>query len=159
MRVRRARLFGLALLVPALGCAAAEPVVDYAAEEQAIRANVADWNDFIAARDVAAVTALYAADGYIAPPAADLAQGHAEIEAVWTSLLALPELELTIRPTDVEVARAGDMAYENGTFTMSFAAGEQRLQDRGKYVVVWEKRDGEWKVVADVFNSSVPTAD
>lgn len=157
MRMIPTRILFLALAVPALACAAAEPTVDYEAEEQAIRDIVAGWNQAVADGDVEAITALYAEDGYIAPPGADRAQGPEAVAAVWTGLLSLPELELNIESAEIEVARAGDLAYENGTYTMSFAAGEDRVEDHGKYLVVWQKQDGEWKVVADLFNTSVPT--
>lgn len=146
----------LALAVPLMACGAAEPAVDYAAEEQAIRALVADWNEAIAAGDVGAITALYARDGYVAPPGADRVQGHEGLEQFWAGLVSFPELDMTIVPAEIQIARAGDLAYESGTYTMSFAAGEGRAEDHGKYVVVWEEQDDGWKVVADVFNSSVP---
>lgn len=146
----------LALAAPVMACAAAEPAVDYAAEEQAIRGLVADWNEAIATGDVGAITALYARDGYVAPPGADRVQGHEGLEQFWAGLVSFPELDMTIVPAEIQIARAGDLAYESGSYTMSFAAGEARAEDHGKYVVVWEKQDADWKVVADVFNSSVP---
>lgn len=151
-----ARVLVLALAVPVMACAAADPAVDYAAEEQAIRASVADWNEAIAAGDVGAITALYARDGYVAPPGADRVQGHEGLEQFWGGLVSFPELEMSIVPAEIQIARAGDLAYESGSFTMSFAAGDARAEDYGKYLVVWEKQDGDWKVVADIFNSSVP---
>jgi hypothetical protein len=30
------------------------------------------------------------------------------------------------------------------------------VRDRGKYVVVWRKVRGDWKVAADIFNSDGP---
>ena len=33
--------------------------------------------------------------------------------------------------------------------------GAKSLLDRGKYVVVWKKRDGEWKLYCDIGNTSM----
>jgi len=46
-----------------------------------------------------------------------------------------------------------DVAYEIGTFhsTLNDAQGKPAASV-GKYVMNWEKRGGQWKVVADIFN-------
>ena len=46
------------------------------------------------------------------------------------------------------------MAYEIGTYhlTLNDAQGKPAASV-GKYVVNWQKRGGQWKVVADIFNA------
>ena len=48
------------------------------------------------------------------------------------------------------------MAYEIGTYTMGLDAPGGRVEDEGKYVVVWTRVGGDWKVAADIFNSNRP---
>ena len=54
----------------------------------------------------------------------------------------------------VELEGHGDTAIEISTFTL-LGEGRQVL-DRGKYMVIWKREDGQWKLHRDIFNSSMP---
>lgn len=57
-----------------------------------------------------------------------------------------------------DVFGSGDIAYEMGTFEVSFKAPNMStaMQDHGKYLNVWQKQsDGSWKLKADTWNSDV----
>jgi ketosteroid isomerase-like protein len=87
-----------------------------------------------------------------------MAVGKPAIRVLWTSMTALPGMALSGGPMRAEVARSGDLGYVIGTYTMitNDAAG-RAVNDHGKYVVVWKKQpDGNWKAVADIFNSDLP---
>jgi ketosteroid isomerase-like protein len=68
----------------------------------------------------------------------------------------LKAFALTFEPTRIAVAQAGDVAYDIGTYSLAFDGGQGPVRDRGKYVVVWRKVSGDWKVAADIFNSDGP---
>jgi len=59
-------------------------------------------------------------------------------------------------PQDGEVAKSGDMGWTWGKFTYYFLNDEGEMKmSYGKYVDVWKKqKDGTWKVVVDIGNSS-----
>ena len=60
----------------------------------------------------------------------------------------------------MQVAQAGDMAYELGTYeiVMKDKKGKSTPQ-KGVYVVVWKKQaDGSWKALEDIFNTDLPPA-
>jgi ketosteroid isomerase-like protein len=62
------------------------------------------------------------------------------------------------KTTKVEVAKSGDLACLSGTYklTMNDPSGEP-INDRGKYLDVWEKQPyGKWKCGADIWNSELP---
>lgn len=46
---------------------------------------------------------------------------------------------------------AAEMAYEIGTYRLQLRGP---AQDEGKYLVVWKKAEGRWRVAADMFNSN-----
>jgi ketosteroid isomerase-like protein len=46
------------------------------------------------------------------------------------------------------------LAFEVGTYAMKLKDGT--VADRGKYVVVWLKEDGKWKLHRDIWNTSLP---
>ena len=68
--------------------------------------------------------------------------------------MSLPGFALSFTPTKIEVAKSGDIAYDVGTFELKTTDPQGKLvSEAGKYVVVWKKQNGQWKAVADIFNS------
>jgi ketosteroid isomerase-like protein len=52
----------------------------------------------------------------------------------------------------VEAKGFGDTAYEVGKYTLSGDSG--KVNDRGKYIVIWRKVGGQWKLYRDIFNTN-----
>lgn len=128
-----------------------------AAADRDIRAVIPAWLDAVSRKDTAAIAGFYAPDGRFMVPNAPIAEGRAAIAAMWGHLLSLPGVALTFGPTHIEAAASGDMAMEIGAYTLGFdRAGASRVEDRGKYVVVWKRLDGAWKAAADILNSDLP---
>ena len=80
----------------------------------------------------------------------------AAIAEAWGAMLQAPGATLTWTPTLIRVANAGDLAYDVGTYTFSFDGPDGKVTDTGKYVTVWTKVDGQWKIAADIGNSDLP---
>lgn len=113
------------------------------------------WLAMVEARDAPGIAALYAEDGRLMPPAAPTAVGRDAIRETWTAFLAAPALSFGSH--GIHVADSGDMAYDTGWIEMTLAAADGGTQTaRGKYVVVWEKRDGRWQVAVDILNMDGP---
>lgn len=129
-----------------------------ASDEQVIRQLDRDWVAKVAAKDLAGTVAFYAKDGVLMAPGAPPAEGTAAITEGWRGILALPNGSLTFAPTKVSVAKSRDLAYETGTYSLAFDGPRGRVQDQGKYVVVWKKEGAKWKAAADIFNTDVASA-
>jgi uncharacterized protein (TIGR02246 family) len=145
--------------LPANGALAQEktvPKADREAEEQRIRQLDRQWVAAVSKKDPAAVAEFYAPDARIMPENVPAVRGRAAIVEFWKGFLALPGLELNFEPQVIKVAEAGDLAYDIGTYSLSYGAAQSRVQDRGKYLVVWEKVGGEWKAMVDTFTSDLP---
>jgi uncharacterized protein (TIGR02246 family) len=127
-----------------------------ASDEQQIRDLEQQWADAVAERDLEAIVGLFAEGGQIMPPNAKSVTGREPIAEAWQGILDLPELEFSFAPTAVNVSESGDMAYVIGTYQLAYKGEEARVEDVGKYVDVWEKIDGEWKVVIETYNSDLP---
>jgi ketosteroid isomerase-like protein len=125
-------------------------------DEQRIRQLDRDWIAKVAAKDLTGTVAFYAKDGVVMAPNAPPAEGTAAITETWRGILGLPNGSLTFAPTRVTIAKSADLAYEVGTYSLAFDGAKGRVQDQGKYVVVWKKEGRAWKVAADIFNSNVP---
>ncbi len=102
--------------------------------------------------DAAAVTARYTADGKLYPPNSEVIEGQKAIEAYWQGGMdaGLTGVELTT----VSATAYGDIAYEIGK--ADIFAGDGQLVDKSKFMVIWKKVDGEWKMHEDIWNSSMP---
>lgn len=51
-----------------------------------------------------------------------------------------------------DVSRSGDLGYTHGTYEKTSADDPKKVVEKGSYVHIWEKKDGEWKVVLAVTN-------
>jgi uncharacterized protein (TIGR02246 family) len=130
--------------------------VDIQADERAIRDVTRQWVDAIAARNVDRIVGLYGPDAVFLAPNSPQAMGADAIRTAWSTLLQLPNLSLTFTPTMIRVSPDGTMAYDVGTYSLAFDGPQGRVQDEGKYLVVWQKVNGQWRAAADMFNTNMP---
>lgn len=150
-----------ALALLASGCAGSAsnaPAVDAGAEERAIRGLDDQWNAAIARKDVEANVAFYAPDGAAMWPDAPAAKGTAAIRAAWTEMLKAPNLKLVLTPEAITIAQAGDVATDVGSARVDIDMPQGHVTENVKYLVVWKKIGGAWKVQYDIFNSNAPAA-
>ena len=131
---------------------------DMADEEQQIRDLEQQWAEAVQDRDLDAIVNLFAEDGRVMPPNAEPAMGRDSVRETWQGILDLPDLDLSFAPTEVHVAESGDMAYTIGNYRLAYQdeGQEEPTQESGKYVDIWEKVDGEWKVMVETYNSNLP---
>jgi len=135
-----------------VGCVATgDPVV----VEQAIRKMDETWVSAAMRGDAATIANFYAPDAVFLIPNAPPAEGPKAIGEAWKGLISLPDLTLNYRATRIDVAASGDLATAIGTYDFAFSGKGGQFRDEGKYVVVWQKLDGEWKVIADIYNSNL----
>jgi len=127
-----------------------------AAHAQDTRAAIEAANKgFLAAyakHDAAGVAGFYSTTAEAFPPGADVVKGRAAIQKMWQEVMdsgiAAAELKTT------EVHAEGNFAYEVGAYAMKLKDGT--VADRGKYVVVWLKEGGQWKLHRDIWNTTMP---
>jgi uncharacterized protein (TIGR02246 family) len=120
-----------------------------------IRAQIESANrkfeELYAAGDAAGVAACYTADAQVLPPGSDAVKGTEAIAGFWKSGMdnGLKGVKLTI----VEVEQHGDTAIELGR--AQILGSDKSVLDSIKYVVVWKRVDGMWKLHRDIWNSNV----
>ncbi len=131
--------------------AGAASSVDKQAEEQKIRGLEQRWREALQAKDSAAVGRFYAQGGFYLPQGSNGYEGPESIRSRWAGEFGGRKFDLTREPRKVEVADAGDMAYEVGTYQVSWDK-PQKGQGAGNYVTVWKKENGEWKTAAYIWN-------
>jgi ketosteroid isomerase-like protein len=123
-------------------------------DEARIRKIDALWSRAADDKDLDGAVHPYADDASMLPFGAPIATGPDAIRKTWAALMAKPGYSLTFVPTKIEVASAGDMAWEIGTFELRVNDAQgQPMEIPGKYVVTWRKFGPTWKVEADIFNT------
>jgi uncharacterized protein (TIGR02246 family) len=156
---------GFALLATALfaiaaaaGCGA-QPKVNLAAEEAAIRATDANWLAASTARDLERVLPFWADDATILPPGAPAITGKAAIRQYVSGAFATPGFSITWKTEKVELSKSGDMAYSSGIDRISVTTPDGKsVTEENRGVAIWKKQpDGSWKCVLDVMSPAAPS--
>jgi uncharacterized protein (TIGR02246 family) len=108
------------------------------------------WEKAYNAADAAGLAALYAKDARVLPPNGDPVSGSSAIRTYFDGdVKAGAKDELTTE----NVVGSGDYAVETGKFVVTSAEGKHL--DHGKYVTVYKKADGGWKIFRDIWNSNM----
>lgn len=102
------------------------------------------------ANDGAAVAAAYTDDAVVMPPGGEFVKGRAAIDEVFAETNPTG-MTLDLQIKDLEMA--GDLVIETGGWSMTGPDGAH--MDHGKYLAVWTKTDHGWKMVRDIWNSSM----
>ena len=137
-----------AALLLAAGPGSAAPPGPRAAIEEAN----GKFSAFLAKGDAAGLAAMYAADAKVFPPNSDIVSGGPAIQQLWQGVIDAGVKGAKLTTLDVTVG--GDLASESGKYEMSGADG--KVLDSGKYVVVWKRVAGRWKILRDIWNTSMP---
>ena len=121
--------------------------------EAAINEGAVAWASAWNSGDAAALAAQYSAEAIVLAPGAEALEGQ---EAIQAGMQAAIEMgggsKMEITPGEI-IPVGMDHAIEVGSFVETGADGSHK--DHGKYVAVWAKVDGSWKIVRDIWNSSM----
>lgn len=135
-----------------------------AVDTETIRQEIEDLDDQfeqgMLAGDSIALANFYADDAVVLPPNMPRAEGRDAIRSVYASMMGWGPLTSATFTTDqVIIPESGEIAVEVGTYTMGGAAPDGTpYQDTGKYLSTWKNVNGEWKVVAVIWNSDALAA-
>jgi uncharacterized protein (TIGR02246 family) len=100
-------------------------------------------------QDLDGLAALYTADAMVLPPDGPIVKGRQDIKQMWGMVaqqLGLKEVRLRT----VSFEREGSLGHEVGEATLAVATGTLVV----KYIVVWKKTDGQWRIHRDIWNSA-----
>jgi uncharacterized protein (TIGR02246 family) len=120
------------------------------AQKAEIEAVNAKWTEFFNKGDFAGIGSLYTEDATAFPPGSGMVKGRAAVEAMWKNM-ANQVTDPKVSTLEVK-ALGPTAAYEIGTFSMKTKSPTAQQELTGKYVVVWEKVGGDWKLAADIWN-------
>jgi ketosteroid isomerase-like protein len=117
-------------------------------------------------RNFAAVAGLFTDDAVMLPPRRNIITGRSRIQSFWTKANRMREMHFE---TDIVTPLGGDVIREIGTLKMRIerpaASRDEGISERveshfrvirGKYVFLWRKVDGEWRLETSIWNRNRP---
>jgi ketosteroid isomerase-like protein len=131
----------LALLLAGCASASSDDITRGDADRAIRRAN----EQLVAAlRDgnYGSVASFYSDSASLLPPGGQAIIGRGDITQFWAGVLRGGGVDAKIFTEDIE--QSCDMAAERGRFSLGTTSG--------KYVVVWRKIRGQWRIWSDVYN-------
>jgi len=164
MRRTCAMALALGISLLTVACSDAPPPAPpdtRAADEKAIRDGEVAWNADLKNKDVDKVVNHYADDALLMSDGITPAKGKDAIRAVYKEMLADKNLSLTFAPDTVEVSKASDIAYSQGTYSLTATNPKTKkpATEHGEYVTVYHKEAGGfWKAVRDIDTPSARPA-
>jgi|JI8StandDraft_2_1071088.scaffolds.fasta_scaffold04706_2 ketosteroid isomerase-like protein len=108
-----------------------------------------EWNEAIMTNQPEKAASYFSDDGQIFVQNGPILSTPAEIRNFVSAMHAKGKVIFSAAATKVELSASGDMGYLTGQFRTE-SDGVLRT---GKYVTIWKKHAGLWKIVIDIFNS------
>jgi len=146
-------------LARAFGTPSAPDAAKLSADDKAIRDLSARWQQALLARDGDGQAAMFADDGVSYHDGQEPLVGPAAIRA-WESRskASHPKAIITSTTDAIQIAESGDLAVQTGEGRLTNLGenGEDRKIHRQRFVTVWKKIDGRWKVAHDIAVNVTP---
>ncbi|RYY19244.1 MAG: DUF4440 domain-containing protein [Chitinophagaceae bacterium] len=101
--------------------------------------------------DSIGAASVYSQDALIMPSNSDAVPAK-DAAAFWGSISRMGIKDAKVITEDV--TGNAELLAETGRYEMYLA--DNKLADKGKYVVVWKMVDGNWKIYRDIFNTNLP---
>lgn len=125
---------------------------DLASSRKSIEESNKAWTENLAKGDAAGIGALYTSDARLMAPGTPAVEGREKITEYISGLINIGIRDF--RPVTTSVWGNETLIGEEGTWTLNDSNGLEL--DHGKYLVLWKKEDGKWKIFRDCWNSDVP---
>lgn len=141
-----------------MGCNPA-PKLDIQGEKDAILGYEDLWTGALKTKEVEKIMGFYAPEAVSMRSNLPIYTGlnaiRSSIEAMFADTTLIFNT-YTGKVDVIEVSVSGDMAYAYGHDEIMVKTKDGLVKDEGKWVDVWKKIDGQWKVVVSCGNSSSP---
>ena len=142
---------GLFILIAGIIVACAVPV-NLQAERISLLAADVRFDELSGEFGTAGAFAKYLADDALSLPRNGPAVSG--LESIVKSMAG--EYSLRWIPQDAAVSGNADMGYTWGSWLLTVDTDSGVMERRGKYLNVWGKRNGQWKVLIDIGNQADP---
>ena len=124
---------------------------DLAVAKKEIEEANRNFMDLVAKGDSVGLANSYTIDAKFMNAGAPAVEGRANIQTAMSEIIKSGITKLDLRL--INVFGTEDLLVEEGELTLFVkddVVGEE------KYIVLWKKEDGQWKLFRDIFNSNLP---
>lgn len=161
MRAPSTAIAAVGLLL-ATSCAHQPPIAATAAAAHpataALEERQAEFFAALAARDADRVAALFSDDAVLHVANMPPVEGRAAIRQFYGRMFGFLSASSATAET-TQVSESGDMAVSIGRSANEFRGPEGPVEYAGKYVLVWRRLAGDWRIVLYGISSNQPAAD
>lgn len=122
-------------------------------DEASIRAKSKQFSQYFMDADFDKLAACYTKNGAILPPKDTIITGREAIKKKWLLPEGVSILHHSVTPVDITVLnkKAYDVGFYQGEIQK---ADGSRSSWSGKYIIIWEKVEGDWLIAYDIWNSN-----
>jgi ketosteroid isomerase-like protein len=128
-----------------------ESSFDLAAVRKAVDEGNQSLSDLLKKGDSTGFAALYCADAKVMGPGGPAVVGRDAIKSMVGGMVKMGLTNMTLKTTDIWGCES--LVGEEGVYT--FAGGDGKTIDNGKYIVLWKMEDGKWKLFRDIWSTDV----
>ncbi len=135
-----------------IACTSPVPKFDLENAKKEVEAANRELSDFMAKGDSVGLASAYSADGALMLNNMPAVKGKENLIKLWGSFINVGMSGLEF--TTLEVWGDENYITEEGLIVIKAKDGTQL--DKGKYIVLWKKENGKWKLHRDISNSDLP---
>lgn len=118
-----------------------------------VKENVVKFSEAYKRGDSTAAASYYGEDVLVMPPNSP-AITRKNIAAMWGETMRMGVKDIKLNVDNVTGNK--DILVETGTYEM--LGNNNQLLEKGKYVTVLKKENGNWKIFRDIWNTNTPAA-
>jgi ketosteroid isomerase-like protein len=126
---------------------------DLAKAKSEIEAANREAENFMANGDSVGIASIYSTDGYLMADHQKPIKGKENLIKAWGAFIRNTNVG-GLKITTMEVWGDENYLTEEGVFVFKTKSGESF--GNGKYLIVWKKENGKWKVHREMNNSDLP---
>ena len=115
----------------------------------------AKYREYLQKGDAAGLESLYTEDACVMPPNSEMITGKEGIKMFAQRFISSGVKDIKL--TTIELVGEGDTFTERGEAWLLFQPeGQEAMEDKGKYIILWKKTPEGWKLRWDIFNTNLP---
>jgi uncharacterized protein (TIGR02246 family) len=128
------------------------------ADKASLRAMLVEFDTAYKAGDADKIADMYWEDAVVMPPGEPASTGRVAIRASMDAgMMAAKAAGMTLDVAEANILEvSGNLAFDSGSYDVKDASGA--VVDTGSYVGVYQKREGKWGYIRDIWNSDRPPA-
>lgn len=127
---------------------------DLAAMRKVIEENNNRFTKAHVTGDAPLIDNMFTRDAKVLPPESPPVIGRAAIAKLTADYISFGISEFTEETTDFYGNE--NLLVDQGNYVMIY--GKEKTVEKGKYLNVWKKEDGTWKIYSNIWNTNAPAA-